>query len=107
MHTKTMVRKTLDKFERLKTEDEVVEPCYFCRDVLVDNAAECHRCKLAKRLGVSCVFSVFKKTKHPYNLAMTQDRAWWRVSPSKRRKKWLNGFVDFLQEWLDELEGKQ
>jgi len=52
MHTKTMVKKTLDKFERLKTKKEVGEECFFCTDVKGEyNGVDCYNCKLAKRLS--------------------------------------------------------
>ena len=116
MHLKTMVRKTLDKFERLKTETEVDERCHFCTDT--ENALgqeDCNKCKLAERVvdkgvrtnkNIACVAARHNGARKPRALYVGIQSASWEVPPLRRRYNWLNGFVDFLQEWLDELEGR-
>ncbi|KKL53682.1 hypothetical protein LCGC14_2273040, partial [marine sediment metagenome] len=54
-----------------------------------------------------CIKATFNGAHRPKRLKIHYRLAWWSDDkPPKRSYKWLNGFVDFLQEWLDELEGK-
>ena len=114
MHLKTMVRKTLDKFERLKTETRVNEDCHFCYEV-DGRLGSCDECKLAKRLvhkripnrdDFGCLLTTFNRAQISKYLKLGTSRACWIAPSSMRSYNWLNGFVDFLQEWLDELEGR-